>query len=103
MHEIGQYSISDLAELFSVARPTVYQTLSRYTPILEYKTAESSPQAALSDYLQSSEIFTGAALSTLSFSEAKTVIPFTGLPSFKEPEVKTSSTVSSLYSFLSGE
>ncbi|WP_272518415.1 helix-turn-helix domain-containing protein, partial [Providencia sp. PROV199] len=25
----GQYSISDLAELFSVSRPTVYRTLSR--------------------------------------------------------------------------
>lgn len=35
MHETGQYSISDLAELFSVSRPTVYRTLSRYTPILE--------------------------------------------------------------------
>ncbi len=29
MHETGQYSISDLAELFSVSRPTVYRTLSR--------------------------------------------------------------------------
>ena len=29
MHEPGQYSISDLAELFSVSRPTVYRTLSR--------------------------------------------------------------------------
>ncbi|HCR1909585.1 TPA: recombinase family protein [Enterobacter kobei] len=29
MHEAGQYSISDLAELFSVSRPTVYRMLSR--------------------------------------------------------------------------
>lgn len=29
MHETGQYSISDLAELFSISRPTVYRTLSR--------------------------------------------------------------------------
>ncbi|EJV7388989.1 recombinase family protein [Escherichia coli] len=29
MHETGQYSINDLAELFSVSRPTVYRTLSR--------------------------------------------------------------------------
>ncbi|CAB5680542.1 DNA-invertase hin [Serratia marcescens] len=29
MRETGQYSISDLAELFSVSRPTVYRTLAR--------------------------------------------------------------------------
>lgn len=29
MHESGEYSISDLAELFSVSRPTVYRTLVR--------------------------------------------------------------------------
>lgn len=29
MHGTGRYSISDLAELFSVSRPTVYRTLSR--------------------------------------------------------------------------
>lgn len=29
MHGTGQYSISDLAELFSVSRPTVYRTLAR--------------------------------------------------------------------------
>ncbi|MCV3774234.1 recombinase family protein [Enterobacter sp. RD4-1-1] len=34
MHETGQYSISDLAELFSVSRPTVYRTLSRGKPVL---------------------------------------------------------------------
>ncbi|HCI6133291.1 TPA: recombinase family protein [Klebsiella variicola subsp. variicola] len=30
MHGSGEYSISDLAELFSVSRPTVYRTLSRW-------------------------------------------------------------------------
>ena len=29
MHTTGEYSISDLAELFSVSRPTVYRTLNR--------------------------------------------------------------------------
>ncbi|MGF1804292.1 recombinase family protein [Aliivibrio sifiae] len=29
MHNTGKYTISDLAELFSVSRPTVYRTLSR--------------------------------------------------------------------------
>ena len=29
MHATGDYSISDLAELFSVSRPTVYRTLNR--------------------------------------------------------------------------
>ncbi|HIC8272993.1 TPA: helix-turn-helix domain-containing protein, partial [Klebsiella michiganensis] len=29
MHGSGECSISDLAELFSVSRPTVYRTLSR--------------------------------------------------------------------------
>ena len=29
MHATGDYSISDLAELFSVSRPTVYCTLDR--------------------------------------------------------------------------
>ncbi|MDE9558207.1 helix-turn-helix domain-containing protein, partial [Xenorhabdus bovienii] len=28
-HGTGQYSISDLAELFSVSRPTLYRTLVR--------------------------------------------------------------------------
>lgn len=31
MHGTGKYSISDLAELFSVSRPTVYRTLARST------------------------------------------------------------------------
>jgi DNA invertase Pin-like site-specific DNA recombinase len=29
MHDTGDYSISDLAELFSISRPTVYRTLGR--------------------------------------------------------------------------
>ncbi|MDE3028266.1 MAG: recombinase family protein [Paracoccaceae bacterium] len=32
MHGSGDYSISDLAELFSVSRPTVYRTLQRAGP-----------------------------------------------------------------------
>jgi len=33
MHDTGTYSISDLAELFTVSRPTVYRTLSRQKPV----------------------------------------------------------------------
>lgn len=29
MHDTGEYSISDLGELFDVSRPTVYRTLAR--------------------------------------------------------------------------
>ena len=29
MHDTGEYSISDLADLFSISRPTVYRTLAR--------------------------------------------------------------------------
>lgn len=29
MHRTGEYSINDLAELFSISRPTVYRTLAR--------------------------------------------------------------------------
>jgi predicted DNA-binding protein YlxM (UPF0122 family) len=32
MHQTGEYTISDLGELFSVSRPTVYRTISRTTP-----------------------------------------------------------------------
>src|SRR3954462_13260646 len=32
MHDTGEYSISALAELFSVSRPTVYRTLGRQAP-----------------------------------------------------------------------
>ncbi len=31
MHETGEYTISDLGELFSVSRPTVYRTIKRTT------------------------------------------------------------------------
>ena len=32
MHATGDYSISDLAEVFSISRPTVYRTLKRQPP-----------------------------------------------------------------------
>ncbi|MGH3165938.1 MAG: recombinase family protein [Trebonia sp.] len=32
MHDTGEYAISDLAEVFSVSRPTVYRTLRRQMP-----------------------------------------------------------------------
>ena len=32
MHATGEYYISDLAELFSVSRPTAYRTLNRCHP-----------------------------------------------------------------------
>jgi DNA invertase Pin-like site-specific DNA recombinase len=32
MHATGDYSITDLAELFSVSRPTVYRSLRIATP-----------------------------------------------------------------------
>lgn len=32
MYDTGEYSISDLAELFAVSRPTVYRTLARHNP-----------------------------------------------------------------------
>lgn len=32
MHDSGEHSISDLAEIFSVSRPTVYRTLRRQPP-----------------------------------------------------------------------
>ena len=35
MHDTGEYAISDLAELFSVSRPTVYRTLQRQIPTTE--------------------------------------------------------------------
>ena len=33
MHDIGKYSISDLAKLFSISRPTVYRTIARTAEI----------------------------------------------------------------------
>ena len=35
MYDTGAYAISDLAELFSVSRPTVYRTLQRQSPATE--------------------------------------------------------------------
>jgi DeoR/GlpR family transcriptional regulator of sugar metabolism len=32
MYDTGEYAISDLAELFSVSRPTVYRALRRQAP-----------------------------------------------------------------------
>ena len=32
MHATGEYPIGDLAEVFSVSRPTVYRTLNRVSP-----------------------------------------------------------------------
>jgi DNA invertase Pin-like site-specific DNA recombinase len=34
MYDTGDYSISDLAEVFSVSRPTVYRTLNRQKPAI---------------------------------------------------------------------
>ena len=34
MHDIGDYSISDLTELFSVPRPTGYRTLRQQSAVL---------------------------------------------------------------------
>ncbi len=39
MHATGDHSITDLAEVFSVSRPTVYRTL-------QVKTNSSPPEAA---------------------------------------------------------
>jgi DNA invertase Pin-like site-specific DNA recombinase len=33
MYDTGEYSISDLSELFQVSRPTVYRTLARHQPV----------------------------------------------------------------------
>ena len=35
MHDTSTYSISDLAELFSVSRPTVYRTLARQASAID--------------------------------------------------------------------
>ncbi len=35
MHEAGGHSITDLAEVFAISRPTVYRTLSRARSVLE--------------------------------------------------------------------
>lgn len=35
MHESGQYSINDLAEVFSISRPTVYRVLHQGATVAE--------------------------------------------------------------------
>ncbi len=40
MHDTSTYSISDLAELFSVSRPTVYRTLARQASAVADKDIE---------------------------------------------------------------
>jgi DNA invertase Pin-like site-specific DNA recombinase len=42
MHSTGEYSISDLAEVFSVSRPTVYRTIARYDPSLRHRHSRSA-------------------------------------------------------------
>lgn len=42
MHDTGEYSISDLSELFSVSRPTVYRTLQRQEVVAE-RTKTAAP------------------------------------------------------------
>ena len=39
MHGTGDYSISDLGELFSISRPTVYRTLARRVSSVVAETA----------------------------------------------------------------
>jgi len=34
MYDIGDYSVSDLAEVFSVSRPTIYRTLQRTLTVI---------------------------------------------------------------------
>lgn len=41
MYDTGDYSVSDLAELFSISRPTVYRTLERQ-PTTEFAASESA-------------------------------------------------------------
>jgi len=41
MHDTGDYSISDPAELFSVSRPTVYRTLGRQKPATHCSSSEA--------------------------------------------------------------
>ncbi|MGI4801243.1 MAG: helix-turn-helix domain-containing protein [Janthinobacterium lividum] len=39
IHDAGDHSITDLAELFSISRPTVYRTLARQAGSATSKTA----------------------------------------------------------------
>jgi predicted DNA-binding protein YlxM (UPF0122 family) len=40
MHDTGEYSVSDLSELFSVSRPTVYRTRNRHPVASQVKVAQ---------------------------------------------------------------
>src|SRR5437660_9829786 len=42
LHDTGEHAISDLAELFSVSRPTVYRTIARKTQRSSYRYAPQS-------------------------------------------------------------
>ena len=48
MYDVGDYSISDLAELFSISRPTVYRTLGRQ-PVTPVRSARAELPAPASD------------------------------------------------------
>ena len=52
MHATGEYSINDLAELFSVSRPTVYRTLNRRHSPLAYDPApyRNRPEEGLHEH-----------------------------------------------------
>ena len=45
MHDTGKYSISDLAELFSISRPTVYRTIVRTTKTMEFESRQRLARA----------------------------------------------------------
>jgi hypothetical protein len=49
IYDSGNYSISDLAEVFSVSRPTVYRTLARQRPALRTGSSPSAFPAAHRD------------------------------------------------------
>jgi len=42
MYDTGKYSISDLAELFSISRPTVYRTIARTAKLVTLKPGKKS-------------------------------------------------------------
>ncbi len=45
MHDSGEYSITDLGELFSVSRPTVYRTINRAAAEKTRESLSSQQQA----------------------------------------------------------
>jgi DNA invertase Pin-like site-specific DNA recombinase len=46
MYDTGKYSISDLAELFSISRPTVYRTIARAAKFVSPKPGKKSKGSA---------------------------------------------------------